>query len=136
MGASFPSDDVLGVDKPRSRPATSSASCHVADLDGVVLSDRGDRIIPAKHFGLCPFHELTFDSFGSTLWSLARGGMPVPDSVWTITIFHRDENGNLLPLLTQDRWMLPECFSILFDHFEKYGDSQRVKAIRNALKLD
>jgi hypothetical protein len=108
----------------------------VADFDGVVLNDHGDRIIPAKHFGLCPFHELTIESFGSSLWSLSRGGRPVPDGVWTITIFHRDEHGRTLPILTQDKWMMPDCFSMLFDHFEKYGDSQRVQAIRNALKLD
>lgn len=113
-----------------------SSRCSVADLDGVVLNDHGDRIIPAKHFGLCPFHELTVESFGSTLWSLSRGGRPVPDGVWTITIFHRDENGQVLPMLTQDKWMMPVCFSILFDHLEKYGDSQRVQAIRKALKLD
>ena len=110
--------------------------CSVANLDGVVLNDHGDRIIPAKHFGFCPFHELTIESFGSTLWSLSRGGHPVPDGIWTITIFHRDENGKTLPMLTQDRWMMPECFSMLFDHFEKYGDSQRVQEIRKALKLD
>ena len=111
-------------------------SDEISRLDGVVVLDGGDRVIPAKYIGYCPFSELKRDSFGSSLWSLSRGGHPVPDGVWTITVFHRDETGGVLPLLSQGRWMLPDCFSILFDHFEKYGDSQRIQAIRNALKLD
>lgn len=107
----------------------------VADLDGVVVNDCGDRIIPVKHFGLCPFPELTNEGFSTSVWSLSRGGMPVPDRVWTISIFHRDENGKALPMLSLDRWMMPDCFSMLFDHFEKLGASQRVQAIRSALGL-
>lgn len=107
----------------------------VADLDGVVINDYGDRIIPVKHFGLCPFPELTTEGFSTSVWSLSRGGMPVPSGVWTITIFHRDETGKMLPRLSQDRWMMPDFFSMLFDHFEKLGDSQRVQVIRSALGL-
>ena len=108
----------------------------ISQLDGVVFNDQGDRIIPAKYFGYCPFDELTSEGFGTSTWSLSRGGRPVPDNIWTITIFHRDENGQTLPMLTQDKWMMPKCFSLLFDHFEKQGDSERVHSIRNALGLN
>jgi len=104
------------------------------DLDGAVWSPLGNLVIPAKHIGLCPFHELTQLEFCKS-WSLSRGGSPVPDGVWTITIFRRDESGKIVEDLAQDRWVLPDCFSLMFDSFRKSGDEERARAIRNALKL-
>lgn len=112
-----------------------NTSVNVDDLDGVVTNDTGDRFIPAKHIGLCPFDRLTQEGFGTSDWSLSRGGRPVPDGTWTIDIFRRDDRGEVSPGLSLDRWMLPSCFTLLFRHFEVWGDTNRVNEIRRALKL-
>jgi len=119
-------EDVQAVDI-----ATSDS---VAELSGVITLDNGDRIIPAEHLGKCPFHELSRESFGSSLWSIARGGRPVPDGTWTICIFQRDEQG-VVSSLSQDRWILPDCFSLLFDHFERCGDQNRIREVCRALGI-
>jgi hypothetical protein len=101
------------------------------DLDGVVVSHFGDRIIPAKHFGKCPLGELTKEGFGTSQWSLSAGGAPLRDNQWTISIFNNLEGESY----TQDRWVMPDVFRILFEMFEESGDKKRLNAILRALDL-
>ena len=103
------------------------------ELSGAVVSPLGDLIIPVEHFGLCPVSDLTRDGFCTSQWTLSRGGKPVPDRTWTLDIFQQDENGETTIKL--DRWIMPEAFAVLFDHFEKSADSERIRKIKNALGL-
>ena len=101
------------------------------DIDGGVVSPLGDRIIPAKHFGKCPLEELTAAGFGSSQWSVSRGGSPLRDDQWTISIFNNLESESL----KMDRWVLPNAIGILFAMFERQGDEQRLRKILAALDL-
>jgi hypothetical protein len=108
----------------------------LSELEGIETNTYGDRIIPCRHFRHCPFQDMKSEGFATGKWGLSKGGHPVPNGQWAICILHRDREGLILPLLTQDKWIMPECFSAMFDHFEKQGDSERVRSIRRALGLN
>lgn len=103
------------------------------ELDGCVITESGDRIIPAKHFGLCPFDALTAEGFGTDTWSLSSGGDGLENGTRTISIFHRGAGGEVLDSLTQDRWVIPEGIAHLLDLHYKWGDKDRLTKIRAAL---
>ena len=105
------------------------------ELDGCEVSAHGDRIIPERHFGYCPFHEMIPSDFGQE-WSLAVGGYPLEDGTATITFFHRDEHGKVLESLTRDRWVIPAGLAHLFKVHERWGDERRLARIKGALSMD
>ena len=85
-------------------------------------------ILDPEVFGKCNFKALTDERFDEGLWSLSRGGHPVPDDVWCIDLYN--EEGDALV-----RWQLPAVFALLFELRRKEGDRQRLNQVRQALQI-
>jgi hypothetical protein len=107
------------------------ADVDIDKLDGVVVSPLGDRIIPSKHFSLCPLSKLREDEFGRNQWSISRGGSPLNDWEWTISIFQNPKEN-----IYQDRWVVPSIIGFLFCHFEKCGEENQKRKICSAIGIN
>lgn len=98
-------------------------------MTNIDFDDEGDIIHQPEEFGKCPFHKLFRKDSSRSYWSLSRGGHPIKDREWAISIFKTNENNEIVSL-NQHRWIIPDFLVYLFEKF--YEDGQRDKS--NSLK--
>ena len=101
------------------------------ELDGCTRGNvSGDWIFPEQYLHLVPWDRIRLkeDEMWDD-WSLSRGGRGLGDDQWSINFFPDP------PKMHQYSFVLPRAFTLIFKHFEKWGDEQRVRQIRNAIRL-